>query len=95
MSLLEPPTVHTSREARELLGKTVDSFRVSDNAQPLIFGSHRKPEAVVIPYGLYRDMLPLLEDLEIARTARARIDAGDSEPLADVAARLGLQVPGE
>lgn len=94
MSLTEPPVVHTSREARELLGATIEAFR-HDSGQPLIFGAQRKPEAAVIPYQLYKQIIPLLEDLEIARITRERLAAAESEPLSDVAARLGLSVPGE
>ena len=72
----------------------MEAFR-RQTGKPLIFGAQRKPEAAVIPYELYKQIIPILEDLEIARVARERIDAGEGEPLADVAARLGLKIPGE
>lgn len=90
---MEPLPVHTSREARDLLGATMQNFR-DRTGKPLIFGAQRKPEAAIIPFELYQQIIPLLEDLEIAQVARERIDAGESEPLSDVAARLGLTVPG-
>jgi hypothetical protein len=91
MSQHEPPLVYTSREAREALGQVMNRFR-ADDATPLIFGAHRKPEAVVIPYSMYREIIPLLEDLEIARTARERLAAGPATPLDDLAASVGVDL---
>lgn len=59
-------------------------------AEPIVFGAHRKPEAVVIPFELYARLLPVIEDLEIAQLVRERAAAGVSVPLADVAAAVGL-----
>ena len=56
-------------------------------ADPIGFGSHRRPEAVVIPFELYVQLVPVLEDLEIAQLLRERAAAGESVPLADVAGR--------
>lgn len=91
MPIQEPPVVHTSREAREELGHVVGRFR-SQDATPLIFGAHRKPEAVVIPYSLYREIIPLLEDIEIARVARERISAGGATPIDDLADSVGIDL---
>lgn len=55
-----------------------------------MFGAHRRPEAVVIPFQLYAQLLPVIEDLEIAQLVRERAAAGESVPLADVAAAVGL-----
>ncbi len=59
-------------------------------AEPVVFGSHRKPEAVVIPFELYAQLLPVIEDLEIAQLVRERAASGESVPLANVAAAVGL-----
>ena len=59
-------------------------------AQPVVFGGHRRAEGVVIPFVLYAELLPVIEDLEIAHLVRERVAAGDATPLADVAAALGL-----
>lgn len=94
MSILDPHLVRTSREAREELGDVVRGFREHRAAAaPLIFGAHRKPEAAIIPFDLYREIVPLLEDLEIARIARARIAEGPGVPLDDLAAELGVELP--
>ncbi len=44
----------------------------------------------MIPFELYAQLLPVVEDLEIAQVARARAAGGMSVPLADVAASIGL-----
>lgn len=94
MSTYEPQLVRTSREAREELGDLVRGFREQRaSAAPLIFGAHRRPEAAIIPFDLYREIVPLLEDLEIARVARARIAEGPAVPLDDLAAELGVELP--
>lgn len=94
MTLYEPQVVRTSREAREELGDLIRSFREHRaGAAPLIFGAHRRPEAAIIPYDLYKEIVPLMEDLEIARIARARLAEGHSVPLDDLAAEFGVELP--
>lgn len=44
----------------------------------------------MIPFELYAQLLPVIEDLEIAQLVRERGAAGESVPLADVAAAVGL-----
>ena len=56
----------------------------------MVFGSHRRPEAVVIPYELYTELLPAIEDVEIAHLVRERAEAGQAAPQADIAVALGL-----
>ena len=85
------PVVMPSGELREQLPAVLKRFRVEHAAAaPVIFGSHRKPEAVVIPFELYAQLLPAIEDLEIAALVRERVNAGPSVPLSDLAARVGL-----
>lgn len=80
-----------SNEARTELPKALKRFRAEGAlAEPMLFGSHRRPEAAVIPFELYSQLLPVIEDLEIAQLVRARHAAGPSTPLADIAAELGL-----
>ncbi|RFA17031.1 hypothetical protein B7R22_01685 [Subtercola boreus] len=71
--------------------KALKRFRAEGSAsEPLIFGSHRKAEAVVIPFELYTALLPAIEELEIADLVRERSSAGSSVPLSDLADQLGL-----
>lgn len=59
-------------------------------AAPVVFGSQRRPEGVVIPFELYAELLPVIEDVEIAHLVRDREAAGPPMPLSDVAAAIGL-----
>lgn len=88
MSIVE---VLPSHAARDELPKALRRFRSEGgSAIPLIFGAHRKPEAVVIPFELYSQLLPAIEELEIARLVRERSEAGEARPLSELADRLGL-----
>ncbi len=61
-------------EAREGFSKVVARFRAEGLAsRPVIFGSHRKPEAVTIPYELFQALLPAIEDVLSAALIRERI----------------------
>lgn len=83
--------VFASSDARNELPKALKRFRAQGaSADPVVFGSHRKPEAVVIPFALYSQLLPMIEDLEIAALVRERAAAGEAAPLSDIAAGLGL-----
>lgn len=60
--------VLTTSDARKSLSQTLAMFREhGDHAEPLVFGDHRRPEAVVIPYSLYRALEQAFE--------QARFDA--------------------
>jgi antitoxin StbD len=93
MSIPSSYLVLPSREIRTELPKALERFRREGiSAQPVVFGAHRKPEAVVIPFELYASLLPLIEDLEIANTVRERVAAGPATPLSDTAAKLGIDL---
>lgn len=84
-------TVHSSREARDEVPKAIARFRVEGLlSEPIVIGAHRKAEAVVLPYALYEQLLPAIEDLEIAQLVRERTAAGPAQPLGPLAASLGL-----
>lgn len=44
----------------------------------------------MIPFELYLQLLPVVEDLEIAQLVRERAAAGESVPVSDVAAAVCL-----
>jgi antitoxin StbD len=91
MSISPLSPVLPSGDARVALPAALRRFRVEGvSAEPLIFGAHRRPEAVVIPFELYAQLLPVIEDLEIAQLVRDRSASGESVPLADIAAAAGL-----
>lgn len=84
------PVLPTS-EARSVLPDALRRFRAEGAlAQPVVFGGHRRAEGVVIPFELYAELLPVIEDIEIAHLVRERTAKGESAPLADIAATLGL-----
>ncbi len=79
-----------SRDARTEIPKALRRFRVEGaTADPVIFGSHRRPEAVVIPFELYRELLPAIEEVEIAALVSAR-QGEPARPLSELACELGL-----
>lgn len=92
MTAIEPDRVLTSAQARNSLGPILADFRADASARPVIFGAHRRPEAVVIPFVQYEQMLNRLEDAEIAVTVRKRLAAGEAEAieLDELFARVGL-----
>jgi antitoxin StbD len=60
-------TVRPVSEAREELSRALARFRREGaSAAPIIFGSHRKPEAVVIPFEAYAG---IVEELDRRRAA--------------------------
>lgn len=91
MAISHASPVLPTNEARGVLPQTLARFRARGAlAEPMVFGTHRRPEAVVIPFELYEELLPVIEDIEIAHLVRERAAAGDAVPLADVAAAIGL-----
>ena len=93
MRVRTAPTA-TITEARDRLTKIVASFRASDDAEPVVFGDRRTPEAVVIPYELYEMIQDVAEELVIAAQAHERraVDTGTRYTLPEVAERFGIDV---
>lgn len=92
--LLGTRVVPTS-EARAELSPTLARFRREGvTAAPVIFGSHRKAEGVVLPYDLFDRLLPAIEDVLLAESVRARLAEGSESVDFDefVSAELGLDV---
>lgn len=81
------------REARDRLAHALDTYRNGAEPEILVFGSHRKPEAAVVPYALLERLLSRVDDEEIAAIVRERRSM-ESEPLSDVAARFGVDAAG-
>lgn len=50
--------VLSASDARKMLNSALDRFRREGaHSEPVVFGSHRKPEAVLIPYARYQQLL--------------------------------------
>jgi len=65
-------TVRPVSEAREELSRALARFRREGaSAAPVIFGSHRKPEAVVIPFEAYTELMALRRRRQAVAEARA------------------------
>jgi len=60
----------------------------------VLFGSHRRPEAAIIPYELVELLDPVIEDLVIAARVAERLAADDGTRFGvdEVAAELGLDL---
>ena len=85
----------TTSEARQNLTATVRRFREQGaSADPVVFGSHRRPEAVVIPYQAYEELVELAEEIVVAHTLRERDerDSGRRYSLSEAAAKLGVDL---
>lgn len=63
-------------------------------ADPVVFGDHRRPEAVLLPYETFTLLLDIAEDIAIAERIRRRLadDNGNRTSLADVAEELGIDL---
>ncbi|OAV61808.1 type II toxin-antitoxin system Phd/YefM family antitoxin [Enteractinococcus helveticum] len=89
-----PPHIWTSADARKELPNVLKRFRKDGiNARPMVFGSHRKPEAAVIPYELYERIAMIIEDHEIAELVRKRSDEGPAESMDELFAEYDVELP--
>ncbi len=80
-------------EARAVLSPTLDRFRREGvTAAPVVFGSHRKPEGVLLPYAMFERLLPVIEDVLLAESVRQRLaNPAPSEPFDEfVTDELGI-----
>jgi antitoxin StbD len=96
MAMRSTPTeVLPTSEARALLTSITAQFREHGAAcGPVLFGSHRVPEAALVPYELVELLDPIIEDLVIAARVRQRRTADDGlrYSIDEVAAELGIAV---
>lgn len=87
--------VQTISDARRLLTQHVGRFRAQGvDAEPVVFGDHRQPEAVVLPYETFTLLLDVAEDIAIAQRVleRAETDSGNRTSLAALAAELDVDL---
>lgn len=67
-------------EARAKLSQILAEFeRDGINAEPVTFGSHRRPQGVIIGWDLWLEILDAIEDHLDAREARHRLDHAGNE----------------
>lgn len=82
--------------ARRELTSILGQFREQGaQARPVVFGSHRKPEGVLLSYQSFERMLGLIEDLEIVAQIgkRERGEPEVVEGIDDLAQKYGIETP--
>ncbi len=87
--------VETISDARKHLTGHVARFRSEGvDAEPVVFGDHRQPEAALLPYETFRLLMDIAEDIAIAQRIDERLaaDTGRRTSLADVAAQFGIDL---
>ncbi|MEX1044198.1 MAG: hypothetical protein WD532_09155 [Acidimicrobiia bacterium] len=87
--------VETISDARKRLTGHVARFRSQGvDAEPVIFGDHRQPEAALIPYETFQLLMDVAEDIAIAQRLRERTtsDTGNRTSLKEAAAEFGLDL---
>jgi antitoxin StbD len=80
-----------TNEARARLNQIAAAFdRAGMTAEPVVFGSHRRPQAVIVPWQLWRELAPMIEDAHDLATARTRLEEAGTQRVAhsDVLAAL-------
>ncbi len=85
----------TISDARRDLTGHVARFRDEGlDAEPVVFGDHRRPEAVLLPHVTFQMLLDVAEDIAIAERLRERFaeDNGNRATLAEAAAIFGIDL---
>jgi antitoxin StbD len=85
----------TISEARTRLPAHVRRFREQGlDAEPVVFGVRRQPDAALLPYEMFELLLDVAEDIAIAERIRERdaADGGKRTTLADAAAEFGIDL---
>jgi len=85
----------TISEARTRLPAHVRRFRDQGlDAEPVVLGDRRRPDAVLLPYELFALLLDIAEDIAIAQRIRERdaTDDGKRTTLADVASEVDIDL---
>lgn len=80
-----------TNEARARLNQIAATFdRAGAAGEPITFGSHRRPQAVIVPWELWRQLAPVIEDVLDVATARTRLENAGTQRIdhSDVLAAL-------
>jgi len=85
-------TVVTTSEARAALSQIAARFDAGE-VEPVVFGSHRRAQAVIVPFEVWEKLLAQAEDERDLQLAHERLDSdtGTRFSSADVAAAAGLE----
>ncbi len=79
MSTTRHREVLPTTEVRAKLSQIAAEFeRHGVSAEPVAFGSHRRPQGIIIPWELWLEILPAIEDhLDGAEAAQRLAEAGN------------------
>ncbi|MGH3276280.1 MAG: hypothetical protein ACRDNZ_18380 [Streptosporangiaceae bacterium] len=80
-----------TNEARAKLNQIAARFdHDGPDAVPVVFGSHRRAQGVIVSWQLWQRIAPAVEDAQDADLARQRVEAGgDRLPREQLLAALG------
>jgi PHD/YefM family antitoxin component YafN of YafNO toxin-antitoxin module len=84
-----------SGEARQRLGTYLKQFRRRGAAaDPVVIGSYRKPEAVILSYARYAQIVEILDNLDIRDQVERRLAESTEEgvELAEAMRRFGYDL---
>lgn len=86
------PEIMTAADARKELASITERFRNEGaEAKPVFFGSHRKPEAVLLSIQRYEEMMSKIEDIYLAELIRERLKQPVNEvSFEEVLKQLGI-----
>jgi PHD/YefM family antitoxin component YafN of YafNO toxin-antitoxin module len=85
----------TISETRKQLTGHVRRFREEGlDAEPVVFGDRRQPDAALLPFETFQMLMDIAEDLVIAERIRERdaADGGNRTSLAEVAAMFDVDL---
>lgn len=79
---------------RDLTGHVARFRKEGLDAEPVVFGDHRLPEAVLLPHATFQLLLDVAEDIAIAQRLHERLaaDDGNRTNLAEAAATFGIDL---
>ena len=80
-----------TNEARARLNQVAAFDRAGTTAEPVVFGSHRRPQAVIVPWQLWRELAPVLEDALDLATARTRLEEAGTQRVDHAEALAALE----
>ena len=86
--LAEDGVQATSIARAELTTRVAEYKTLGADARPIVFGSHRKPQAVILPYDLFTELLDVAEGVphipkqpEPAKRSRKKVEMTESEKI--------------
>lgn len=79
---------------RDLTGHVARFRKEGIDAEPVVFGDHRHPEAVLLPHATFQMLLDVAEDIAIAERISQRLaeDDGARTNLSEAAAAFGIDL---